>query len=699
MPENLITGKILIVDDEERMGRSLSALLSGLGHQTKAVADGKSAVKEVEANSYDLVLTDIKMPELDGFDILQAAKKKDSDSVVVFMTGYGSLESAVKAISWGAYDYLLKPLELEDLKLTIRRGLEKRKLDQEKNRLLGELQTTNQALEKKVRELDALYQAGKSISTTVELGELLQSILQLAAQVMGVKTGSIMLLDEQKKELKIQAAIGLDQEIVQNTILRLGDSIAGYVAEKGIPLMVEDVESDPRFKRINKAKYETRSLLSVPLTIHSRVMGVINLNNKQDGSPFTPDDLRLLTTFASQAAIAIDDTYQYNLVRNKANELSVLYTVASGLSTLAEFKEIAHLIYTRLQDIVPLDFCLWFGWNEKEEILNLRYAEGILDSPIPDQTELPFRKAEAFQLDDLKQRLERRLSQSRGSGYKFGSFAAVPVIAEGLLHGVFCVGSFSGHTLTQAQKEIISIVASQAASLYERQKGLLNATRLLTMGNLIAEISHDLKKPLTNIKSSLQILREKRLPEEKQKELLSSAEQEVMRLTDLIKELLSFSKPESYQPERKSIVPVLDKAIKLVEPDLSLKKIELKKEYSPGLPSVLLNEKNILEAFLNILINAMESMPKGGKLTVAGTIQRLPDQEKEFLQVSFQDTGPGIPRQNQARIFERYFTTKEGGTGLGLAVVDRVVKAHNGLVKVESRLNQGTTFKVFLPLE
>src|SRR3989304_829985 len=152
MLRKLSTGKILIGDDEERMCQSLSRLLSDLGYQTKAVVEASAAVKEVESDSYDLVLTDIKMPGLDGFDLLKAAKKKDKDSVVVFMTGYGSLDSAVRAISLGAYDYLLKPLEMEDLKLTIQRGLEKRRADVEKSKLLEELKGINATLQKKVQE-------------------------------------------------------------------------------------------------------------------------------------------------------------------------------------------------------------------------------------------------------------------------------------------------------------------------------------------------------------------------------------------------------------------------------------------------------------------------------------------------------------------------------------------------------------------
>ncbi len=692
-------GKILIVDDEKRMCESLSRLLTGLGYETRTTENPKTALEEIHLDAYDLILTDIKMPSMDGFDLLKAVKEKDKDALVVFMTGYGSLESALEAMSQGAYDYLLKPLELEDLKKTIQRGMEKRKADQEKNQLLREIQTTNHILAKRVQELDALYQAGKSISTTVELNQFLSTLLLLATKVIGAKVGSIMLLDEEKKELTIKAAIGLDQEVVQKTVLQLGDSISGYVAEKGMPLIVEDVESDPRFKRINKTKYETHSLLSAPLRFKDRVMGVINLNNKQDGSIFTADDLRLLATFAYQAAIAIDDAYHYNQVNNKANQLSVLYEVATGIPNLGEFKEVAQFIFLKLREIVPVDSCLWLSWNKKEQLLHLQYAEGEIKPILIGELEIPFKTDEVFNSERLLKRLEESLAPGQAKTVKEWSFTLVPILAADSLHGIFCVGSSAGLEITQPQKEIVSIVASQAAYLYERQQALSNATRLMTMGNLISEITHDLKKPLTNIRSALQILREKQNSGKSQKELLLSAEQEILRLTGLVQELLSFSQPDNYQSHRKSIVPIMDKALKLTESDLEQRKIKLSKKYAKSLPAIMVNEKSLLEVFLNILLNALESMSAGGKLSVSIDRNQPPGQIKEYLNVTISDTGAGISPDNLEKIFERYYTTKEAGSGLGLAVVDRVIKAHNGYLKVKSTPGKGTVFSIFLPVD
>ncbi|MFQ6002468.1 MAG: response regulator, partial [Candidatus Zixiibacteriota bacterium] len=150
-------GKILVVDDEERMCESLKTLLSGVGYDVSIVQEGEKAIEKINRNDFDLVITDIKMPRFDGLDILKAARSKDQDALVILMTGFASLESAVSAINQGAYDYLMKPVEFSDLKLTIRRGLEKRRSDQARNRLLTELKEKNFELNKRVAELDALY--------------------------------------------------------------------------------------------------------------------------------------------------------------------------------------------------------------------------------------------------------------------------------------------------------------------------------------------------------------------------------------------------------------------------------------------------------------------------------------------------------------------------------------------------------------
>ncbi|RME31100.1 MAG: response regulator, partial [Candidatus Zixiibacteriota bacterium] len=332
MPTN--TDRIVIIDDEQRMCDSLSALLRNDGYDVASFRNSLSAVDNIRANRVDLVITDIKMPEMDGLEILRQVKDIDSDIPVILMTGYASLDTALEAISRGAYDYLLKPVEFTYLSLAVRRALEKRRSELERLRLVEELKLSNLILQRRVGELNALYEAGKQIGSTVNLQELLRQIVVLAGTVTEARRGSIMLLDSRKEYLTIEAAIGLEEEIIRTTQLPIGASIAGYVAQTGEPLMVADVEQDPRFKRINQEKYGNASLLCVPLRIKNNILGVINLANKEGNREFTQDDLRLLTNFASQAAVAVDDASQFERNRRRLVEFEILHEMNRELTHL-----------------------------------------------------------------------------------------------------------------------------------------------------------------------------------------------------------------------------------------------------------------------------------------------------------------------------------------------------------------------------
>jgi len=685
--------KILVVDNEIRLGESLRTLLNNSGYEVEIVEDGDEAIRWINQNNFDLIIADINIPKVNGIELLKKAKSKDKNTLVILMTGYGSLDSALQAIEGGAYHYFLKPIEFTDLERVIKRGLEKRKIDLERKNLLKELNQKNEELKKRIEELNALYQAGRALSSTDTLEILLSNILSLSTKVIGAKIGSIMLLGPSSKFLSIKAAIGLEKEIVKNTKLELGKSISGYVAEKGQPLLVEDVEKDPRFKRVSREKYETKSLLCVPLKVKDKVLGVINLNNKLSGEPFNTKDLKLIFTFASQAAMAIDDAYNFEQSRKKIAQLSVLHQIASQFSTLDDFEELSKFIFEQLKKIIPIDFSLWFDWDERNQKIRLNSMQGLKDR-VPG-LEIPILDLDIFDREKLSQKIKKRLEEEKLISQQ-SVFCSFPILAEGAFHAILCAGNFRDLALTQEEEEIISIVGSQAASIYERQRAILNATRLVTMGNMMSEITHDLKRPLTSLKGVIQILKEGK-SEEKKEELLEILDQEINRAGELVRELVNFSNPGKYQSERKSILPVLEKALKLLETDVEKKRIKVVKEYPDNPPLIFINDNELLEAFVNVFLNAIQSMSAGGELRVE--LKRYYDKQREdsYLQICIADQGIGVPKENLNRIFERYYTTKEGGSGLGLSIVERIIKAHNGFWKVESQLKKGTKFFIYFP--
>ncbi len=699
-PENVaemtrgVKERILVIDDEKRMCDSLEQLLVGSGFDVVTFEDSRRAAEEIKTGRFDLIISDIKMPGMTGLDLLRMARQVDPQALVILLTAYGSLETALEAINQGAYDYLLKPIEFQQLELVIKRGLERRRLGRAKTFLLSELQEKNKELRDRLEEINALYEAGKSLVSTIELDELLSTIIRLAASVLHAKIGSIMLIDESNTHLTIAAAIGLDEEIIRTTRLPIGSSISGYVAKTKEPLFVGNVEDDPRFKRENREeRYGPASLLSAPLTVKDKVIGVINIAHKTSGDEFGEHDLKLLTMFAAQAAMAIDNAATFLQLKRRVDELSTLQEINDAMSRAGSVQNLQEIIFWGIRNLMPAELSLWFRWSKSQNTLIYVGGAGhhkiTLDLNIqaePDHIETP---------EAVRELILEHLPPQEESGIPTGSFLTYFISGESGLAYVFCLAASGEDSFSPEDAKIAGLIASQATSMYERERAILNATRLLTMGNMISEISHDMRKPLTNIRGGLQIMRS-RWPElADQSDFFKMAEEEVHRLNDLVRELVDFSNPNKYQTERINIGEIIERVTKLVGRDIEKKEIMSKIEVEEELPEIFVNKNQVMEMLLNLLINAIDATDSGGTISLRARRHDFEFRKMICLQVA--DTGCGIDEKDRAVIFDRYFTTKETGTGLGLAVVERIVSAHGGKIEVESEKGQGTTFSIYLP--
>lgn len=686
-----MTGKILVVDDEERMCQSMQALLSQEGYDVAAVLDGRDAIKRAQREPFDIVITDLRMSPLDGIKVLEGIKKVAPRTLIIILTAYATLNSAIEAIGKGAYDYLMKPVEYPDLKKTVERGLEKLRWERTQKRLMVELQEKNSLLEQGLRELDAVYEASKSLISLLKLEDALERIVNLAADVLGAKLGSLMILDDEEGVLTIKAAKGLEPKIIEQTRQKVGGSISGWVAQKGEPLLVEDIESDPRFRRLNREKYETKSLLSVPLRIKEKTLGVLNMNNKLSGQPFNQSDLRLLSTFASQAALAIENATLFEESRKRIRELSVLYRIASNLPSAENKEAMAAMVFQALKEIMSIESYHWFQQGKGKRFhLVLTCREGKIIPPTP--VEICIEESQI--LEDLSEGVQTLLVSNNlfPSGAK-ESFS-VPLMVRGQMRDIFCL--LANKKLSEREKRLASILVSQAASLYETQSAILSAGQLMIMGQLVSEITHDLKQPLTGIRGTLQMLRQRWDELPSKENYLENLDKDILRLSDLVGELLRFSNPQEYAHQLRNIREIIDKAIDLVKRELQAKGVEVRIDSPQNLPSLPLNENEILQAIINIILNSLQAMPSGGKLGIE--LKQVEGEGGVFFLVGISDTGLGIPAEDLDHVFDRYFTTKEGGTGLGLSIVKRIIAAHQGRVEVKSTVGKGTTFNIYLPM-
>ncbi len=239
---------------------------------------------------------------------------------------------------------------------------------------------------------------------------------------------------------------------------------------------------------------------------------------------------------------------------------------------------------------------------------------------------------------------------------------------------------------------------AMAAAIEERQQKLVRSERLAAVGKMAAAIAHEIRNPMSSIGLNAELLEEEfsRLPNGASSEavgLARSIQKEVDRLSGITEEYLRFARLPRPKPERESLGGIVSGLLQFQKEELQKKGIRIVVELTSDLPAVLADEGQLRQALLNLIRNAADAMSGGGTLTVA--TKKL----EGGAQVRVADTGPGIPSDVLPHIFEPFFSTKEGGTGLGLALTRQIVEEHGGRIDVESKAGQGTKFLVWLPGE
>jgi response regulator RpfG family c-di-GMP phosphodiesterase len=289
--------RILVVDDEKYICDLIREMLADEGYQISAAYDADQAFKVLESQNIDLVLTDLVMTEKSGVDVLNRALRIQPETVVVMMTGQPTIENAVTVLKSGAYDYLMKPFSLENLKATVERGLEKKKLLQENVHL---------------KETVSLYRISEAMGSTMKLDHLLNLILKMVIKELGGDMASILLLDEKSKRLRPKAYLGMSPELVKNGFLAGTDPVSEWVVKNAKPRIFTPREA--RF--FNGVQRDmVKSLISHPLLARGRVLGTLNLVRIHQPSPFTPGQLQSLSIIVSKAASAIESSMLYEDLR------------------------------------------------------------------------------------------------------------------------------------------------------------------------------------------------------------------------------------------------------------------------------------------------------------------------------------------------------------------------------------------------
>jgi len=230
--------------------------------------------------------------------------------------------------------------------------------------------------------------------------------------------------------------------------------------------------------------------------------------------------------------------------------------------------------------------------------------------------------------------------------------------------------------------------------LQKIQQALLQSEKLAAMGRLTSQIAHELNNPIYGIMNTLELLKTEIHPDSKRRRILELSLSETQRLSEMLRNMLSFSKPEEEKRRPIKVNELVEGILLVMEKQMREANIKVETSFDDGIPEVMASTNQMRQVMLNIIKNAKEAMPQGGTLTVRTA------RENNSVLIYIQDTGTGIPEEIRNKIFEAFFTTKQKvkGVGLGLSVCYGIIKDHGGEIKVESEEQKGTTFTVSLPI-
>jgi signal transduction histidine kinase len=228
---------------------------------------------------------------------------------------------------------------------------------------------------------------------------------------------------------------------------------------------------------------------------------------------------------------------------------------------------------------------------------------------------------------------------------------------------------------------------------------LWQTAKLATLGELAASIAHELNNPLATVNLRIEDVLARTPADDSRRRPLEIVEQEVDRMANLVANLLQFSRRGQEEISTVDVPEELRKALELVDHHLRHRSIEVVPQLDHNVPPIFADRQKLRQVFLNLLTNAADAMPRGGKLLLRAALEH-PPAGKKAVRIEFRDSGVGIPPEHLARVTEPFFTTKEEGkgTGLGLAICRRVVEEHQGTMQITSELGKGTTVAVVLPV-
>ena len=426
------------------------------------------------------------------------------------------------------------------------------------------------------------------------------------------------------------------------------------------------------FREINMLRLLEAKLYMPIVSRQGKLSGILVLGENLSHQPYSGEDMQLLTALGNQMAIILDNARLYTEVRDSEEKLRLTFeSITEGIIVFNMDGNIVDVNKATLQ---------LHGYSDKEELIGRNTVDFIDDKDRTKTMESLKRSLRYGPVNNAKFTLLRK----DGSAYPAEVSLSTIKDESGKTTGFVAIIENVTERNQAEEREI------------HLQQQLYHSSRLASIGELAAGVAHEINNPLTGIMGFSQRLARKSTDETSKRDLERIYE-EACRAAKVVENLRNFARPKEPKRELISVDDVVQKALEMRNYELRTSNIEVIADISPGLPQISADSYQILQVFLNIIINAEQAI---GETNHGGKLGIKIDKHEGYIRISFTNDGPGIPSHEIDKLFDTFFTTRgeQGGTGLGLSICNRIVTEHSGKIHATSKPGQETTFVVELPL-
>ncbi len=580
----------------------------------------------------------------------------------------------------------------------------------------------NQLIERQEARLAALYEVSSQLGKSLDLGEVLNQVMDSIIQLTGAERGFLMLYDAQNGSLQTRAARNFDQETIEADDINMSQTVIERAIDTSKGILSSNAQEDERFSgHESVVGYQLRSIMCAPLRVRNQTLGAVYVDNRLFSGVFAQDDLGLLVTFANQAAIAIENarlfTQTDQALARRVEELSLFQRIDQQLNRSLELNQVLSLslnwaialtnaaggsigLFEELEsddvdapELVNNQILRLMVFRGEEEHSEARLVS--MDHPIVRQI-----------VKEGHSVLTRGVSATESvDGTPANVQLAVPIQQDGVITGLITLETQQNMEINREDIAFVerlsdrAAVAIKNAKLYEAIQDANNAK-----SDFISLVAHELRVPMTSIKGYTDLMNAGLAGplSDQQKQFLEVIGRNLTRMSSLISDLSDINHIESGRMRfdltafdlREVVADVTDSLRERIGNREQTLHIDIEDE----LPLVYADSIRIAQVITNLMSNAHKYTPERGELVLRAWANG------RFAFVSMQDNGYGISEENQKKLFSQFFRAEDTvvreqpGWGLGLSIVRRMVEAQDGEISFESKLGEGSIFTFSIPL-